>query len=106
MTAAAVVAAANARTRRRMLAELREKGALSPMTATSLSVPGRRERRMLERLTRHGVVVQVGPDRFYLDEAQLALRDAAMARTRLVLISVIAVATLSAAVVAFLLGHA
>ena len=90
-TAAVAAAAAMARTRRRLLAALRDRGAVSPATATSLQVATGPERRMLEQLVRQAIVVRTAPDRVYLDEARLAARQAEWRATRTRLIAIIAV---------------
>ena len=101
-TAAIAAAAASARTRRRVLAALRDRGALSPATSTSLPLASGRERRMLERLVREAVVVRTAPDRVYLDEARLAARQAEWRAVRTRLIAIIAVVTIVLAVAVYL----
>lgn len=101
-TAAVAAAAAMARTRRRLLAALRDRGAVSPATATSLQVATGRERRMLEQLVRQAIVVRTAPDRVYLDEARLAARQAEWRATRTRLIAIIAVVTIVLAVGVYL----
>jgi len=103
-TAAIAAAAATARTRRRVLAALRDRGALSPSTATSLPLTSGRERRMLERLVREAVVVRTAPDRVYLDEARLAAREAEWRTIRIRLIAIVAGVTIALAAAVYLVS--
>jgi hypothetical protein len=59
------------KTRQRLLERLRREGATRPAAAAPLSDLERRERRQLQRLIRRGVVHEVEPGTFYVEEAIL-----------------------------------
>jgi hypothetical protein len=58
--------------RDRVLEILRREGAVRPAAAAPLAGLGRREQRQLDRLIRRGVVHEVEPGMFYLEEAIVA----------------------------------
>jgi hypothetical protein len=58
----------------RLLACLREAGAVSPRTATELLLESSFEEHALKGLLRTGVVVESGSGRYFVDEAMAAIR--------------------------------
>ena len=92
----AVAAGVIARKRKRIIRAFREHGATSPETARSLVEVGLSDGVLVHVMKLRHVIVNVGGDRFYLDQA----RDQAVERTRRV---VVVVAALVVAAVIILL---
>ena len=82
----AVAAGVVARKRRKIIRAFREHGATSPETARTLAEVGLSEGPLLHVMKLRHVIVDVGGDRFYLDNA----REQAAARTRGVVVAVVA----------------
>lgn len=66
MSAAAVIMAR----RKRYVRAFHEAGALSANTARSLAEVGQRDSRWFQQMVRQGVFVQVGAERYYLDQSR------------------------------------
>jgi hypothetical protein len=106
MTAATAVAAAQGRARRLIVNGLREQGAVSAASAAAIPQPHRLRRVALGRLLRQGVVVEAGPDRYWLDEARWAQAEIERRKRITWALTVVAAAALIAALVAFVFARA
>jgi hypothetical protein len=103
--AAAAVAAAQGRARRMIVNGLREQGATSAKHAAGVPQTQRMRRVALGRLLRQGVVVEAGPDRYWLDEARFAQAEIERRKRTTLALTAVAVVLLIAALLGFGFSH-
>ena len=87
--AGAVIVAAMAAARRRVLNTLRGANATAPDRARAIEGLDRMARKQLERLVADGVIRQASPGHYYLDEPALAVWEREQRRKALIAIVVI-----------------